>query len=98
MSDLRLHPDQAQPCLDNPDVEVLVLTAPPDVQVGEAVDGPELLGGEGRHPARVLRHEQLVLEPVNRTGCKYISLGSHTGNGNFPRWNTPWGEHLYRRA
>ena len=65
---LRIHPGQCQASVHNPDVEVLVLAAPPDVEVGEAVDGPELVAGDGRHPAGVLLHEQLVLEPVHCLG------------------------------
>ena len=68
MSDLGGHSDQTEAGLDNPDVEILVLAAPADVEVGEAVDGREVLAGDGRHPACVLLHEQLVLEPVHCLG------------------------------
>ena len=88
-SHLGVHSNKVQPSLHYPDVEVLVLTAPADVEVGEAVDGPELTGSDGGHPACVLRHEQLVLEPVHGLGCKQIIFLHDTHTLNLPRWSTP---------
>ena len=62
------HSDQCQSPVNNPDVEVLVLAAPPEVEVGEAIEAVELVAGDGSDPASVLVHEQLVLESVHSCG------------------------------
>ena len=71
-AELLVHPDEGEAPVHDPDVEVLVLAAPAQVEVGEAVEGLVLVPGDGRHPARVLVHEQLVLEPVHRLGWTTI--------------------------
>ena len=84
MSDLGGNSDQTEAGLDNPDVEILVLAAPADVEVGEAVDGCEVLAGDGGHPPSVLQHEQLVLEPVHSLGWKYQSTHfTHSAGETF---------------
>ena len=63
-----MHPGQCEASVHNPDVKVLVLTAPAQVEVGEAVEAVELVAGDGSDPTCVLVHEQLVLESVHSCG------------------------------
>ena len=72
-----MHPGQCKASVHNPDVEVLVLTAPAQVEVGEAIEGGELITGHRGHAPCVLGHEELVLEPVHGGGhVEHAVLGA----------------------
>ena len=72
-----MHPGQREASVHNPDVKVLVLAAPAQVEVGEAIEGGELVPGHRSHAPRVLGHEELVLEPVHGGGhVEHAVLGA----------------------
>ena len=72
-----MHSGQREASVHNPDVKVLVLAAPAQVEVGEAIEGGELVTGDGGHAPGVLGHEELVLEPVHGGGhVEHAVLGT----------------------